>query len=178
MDLRVEKVNVKNKRKVKEIYYSAFPKEERMPFWLMLILAKMWHTKFFSFYDNDVLCGFIYMGINKRLGFIMFFAVDENIRSKGYGSRILQKVQSMYPDRKIIVSIERCDVSAKDIDDRIRRKEFYLKNGYVDTGYLVRLANVEQEILVSNGAFSKREFAWFFIKYSNGTMYPKIWKKE
>ncbi len=180
MNLRAEKVNGKNKdrQRVKEIYFSAFPKEERMAFGLMLIMGKLWNTKFLSFHDGETVCGFVYMAITKKLIFIMFFAVDESIRSQGYGGRILEKIQSMYPGRKIIVSIERCDVDAKDSKQRIRRKRFYEKNGYVDTGYLVKLAGVEQEILVKSGTFSKGEFRWFFIQYSNGTIYPRIWIKD
>lgn len=178
MDLRVMKVNRKNRKAVKKIYYSSFPKEERMPFWLMLLMAKLWHTDFVAFDDGDTVCGFVYMGTAKKLVFIMFFAVDEHMRSKGYGSRILDKIQSMYPERKIVISIERCDIKAQDIDQRIKRKNFYVKNGYEETGHLVRLAGVEQEIIIKNGTFKKNEFLWFFIKYSNGTMYPKIWLKK
>ncbi len=173
---RLEKVSGQNRRNVKDIYISAFPKEERMPFWLMLIMGKLWNTKFLALRDGDAVCGFVYMAMTRRLIFIMFLAVDETVRSQGYGSRILTEVQSLYPGRKIIVSIERCDVEAKDLEQRMSRKRFYLMNGYMETGYLLKLAGVEQEILVANGAFSKREFRWFFIMYSNGTMYPKIWK--
>ncbi len=176
MNIIAEKINRKNKPKTKEIYLSAFKKEERMPFWLMLVMAKMWNTRFYSFRDKDTVCGFIYMAMSGKMIFIMFFAVDENLRQKGYGSRILEKIQSMYPEHKIIISIERCDVEAKDIEQRIKRKKFYLKNGYMETGYLVKLAGVEQEIIIKNGIFEKGEFRWFFITYSFGSMYPKIWR--
>ena len=53
------------------------------------------------------------MAAKDDLAFIMFFAVDKNIRSKGYGSEILSKVQSIYPDNKIIVSIDICDMDAE-----------------------------------------------------------------
>jgi GNAT superfamily N-acetyltransferase len=175
-DAKLERVSKQNRRNVREIYISAFPKEERMPFWLMLIMGRLWNTKFLALRDADAVCGFVYMAMTRRLIFIMFLAVDETIRSKGYGRRILTEVQSMHPGRKIIVSIERCDVEAHDIEQRIRRKRFYLSNGYAETGYLIKLAGVEQEILIADGAFSKREFRWLFIKYSNGTMYPKIWE--
>lgn len=179
MDLRVEPVKGKAKRKIKEIYTSSFSREDRMPFWLMLIMAKNKNTDFLSFHDNDTLCGFFYMATLENLTFVMFFAVDENNRSKGYGSRILEGVQSIYPDNKIIVSIERCDVDEADIEQRLRRKKFYINNGYTDTGYLVELAkNKTQEVLIKNGEFDKDEFILFFKKYSNGTMKPKLWKTE
>lgn len=178
MDLRVETVTGKNqwKQKVKEIYTSSFLKEDRMPFWLMLLMEKKTNTDFISFHDEDILCGFVYMATIENLTFLLFFAVDENKRSKGYGSRILDKIQSIYPNNKIIISIERCDVEEKDIEQRLRRKKFYANNGYIETGYIVELANKKQEILIKNGEFDKVEFIKFFKKYSNGTMKPKVWR--
>ena len=176
MDLRAEKVKWKDK-KVKEIYMDAFSKDERMPFVFMVMLSKTTNTDFLAFYDKEILCGFIYIATIDNLTFVMFFAVDKNIRSKGYGSAILSKVQSLYPDNKILISIERCDVDAENKNDRIRRKNFYIKNGYVDTGYLIELSKAEQEILIKNGVFDKAEFSLFFKKYSNGSMKPQIWKR-
>jgi len=143
----------------------------------MLIMAKMKSTEFISFHDKHILCGFVYMATIKNLTFVMFLAVDENIRSKGYGSRILEKIQSMHTDNKIIISIERCNEDAKDIDQRIRRKKFYVNNGYVETGYLVELENKKQELLIKNGKFDEDEFSLFFKKYSNGTVKPKLWRE-
>lgn len=176
MDLSVETVTGKSKakRKIKEIYTSSFLKEDRMPFWLMLIMAKKKNTDFLSFHDKDTLCGFVYMATTDNLTFVMFFAVDEINRSKGYGSRILDEIQSIYPNNKMIVSIERCDVDAEDIEQRRRRKKFYMNNDYIETGTLIELANKKQEVLIKNGEFDKDEFALFFKKYSNGAMKPKL----
>lgn len=107
----------------------------------------------------------------------MFFAVERSLRSKGYGSAILREIQSRYPDKKIIISIESCDESAPDIVLRKRRKAFYLRNGYRETGYFMKLNGVVQEIIITNGEFIKREFRLFFALYSNGTMWPKIWER-
>ncbi len=178
MELRIENITLtsRNRQKVKEIYKSSFPKEDRMPFVLMLIMAYLKSTHFISFYDGDTLCGFVYMATIKKLTFVMFFAVNENIRSKGYGSRILDKIQSLYPDNKIIITIERCDEDAEDIEQRLRRRKFYMNNGYIETGYIVKLGNQKQEIIIKNGKFDKREFTLFFLRYSNFTITPKIWK--
>ena len=115
--------------------------------------------------------------VNRKMIFIMFLAVDESLRSKGYGSAILKEIKNRYPDKKIMVSIEPCDDSAPDIEVRKRRKAFYRKNGYGETGYIIKLSGVVQEIMITNGDFDKKEFLLFFIFYSNGTVWPKIWLK-
>lgn len=115
--------------------------------------------------------------VNRKMIFIMFLAVDESLRTKGYGSAILKEIKNRYPDKKIMVSIEPCDDSAPDIEVRKRRKAFYRKNGYSETGYMIKLSGVVQEIMITNGDFDKKEFLLFFIFYSNGTVWPKIWLK-
>lgn len=167
-----------DKGRVKEIYMQAFAKEDRMPYWLMLIMAKMKNTDFLSFYDGDTLCGFVYMATSENLTFVMFFAVEETLRSKGYGGNILEKVLERYPKNKIVITIERCDENANNFQQRLKRKEFYLRNGYFETGYLVELGDQKQEIIIKNGAFDPKEFIRFFKKYSNGMIKPKVWSTD
>lgn len=174
--MQIKKVKLRN-IDVKDIYIDSFPKKERMPFQMMVAMSKLWNTDFWAFYDKDTLCGFIYLAHNRKIVFVMFLAVDKTIRSNGYGSAILQEIQYKYPDKKIIISIEPCDKNAPDIELRVRRKGFYLRNGYRETGYRMELNGVVQEIIISNGEFDKKQFRTFFAVYSNGTVWPKIWKQ-
>lgn len=177
MQIRLQKVKLSD-TDIKRIYFEAFPKKERMPFPVMVAMSKLWNTQFFSFYDGDIPCGFIYLASMGKIVFVMFFAVDKRLRSKGYGSSILQQLKNEYPDKKIIISIEPCDDSAPDIALRKRRKSFYMQNGYKETGYMMKLNGVVQEIIITNGTFVKREFRSFFALYSNGIMWPKIWEQK
>ncbi len=52
MQLGIEKVKLSN-RDIKRIYFDAFPKSERMPFFMMVAMSKLWNTQFLSFYDGD-----------------------------------------------------------------------------------------------------------------------------
>ena len=179
MNLRVEKVaKCKCKQQIKKIYISSFSKKDRMPFKMMIMMSYSWNTDFLSFYDEDTLLGFVYMATIRKITFVMFLAVDENLRSKGYGSRILDEIQALHPDNKIIITIEPCVEDAEDMEQRLRRKKFYASNGYLETGYFIKLGSKEQEIIIKNGMFSKREFTVFFMLYSNLTIIPKIWKAE
>ena len=175
--MEVKKVRFGNSN-IKKIYFDSFPKSERMPFPMMVAMSKLWHTDFLGFYDGDVLCGFVYLAHNRKIVFVMFLAVDKMLRSKGYGSTILQEIQNRYPDKKIIISIEPCDETASDIEIRKRRRYFYLRNGYNETRYMIKLAGVVQEIIITNGEFNKSQFKRFFAMYSNGTMWPRIWKQS
>ena len=78
----------------------------------------------------------------------MFLAVDSKLRSKGCGSLMLKEIQSLYPENKVIVSIERCDKTVENLEQRLRRKRFYEKNGFLSTGCLLELSKEQQEVLV------------------------------
>ena len=98
MQIRMEKVRLSS-TDIKQIYFEAFPKKERMPFPMMMAMSKLWNTEFLGFYDGNTLCGFVYLAHNRKIVFVMFFAVDKLLRSKGYGSDILQNIQSKYPEK-------------------------------------------------------------------------------
>lgn len=87
------------------------------------------------------------------------------------------EIKNRYPEKQIIVSIEPCDDSAPDIEIRKKRKAFYKRSGYYETGYMIKLSGVVQEIIITNDEFNKKEFLSFFLLYSNGTVWPKIWMK-
>ncbi len=176
MQLRTERVKW-NSENIKRIYFESFPPNERMPFPMMIAMSKLWNTQFLGFYDGDTVCGFVYLAQNSKIVFVMFLAVDKSLRSKGYGSAILQEIKNKYPDKKLIISIEPCDDNAPDNELRKRRKAFYMRNGYKETRYMMKLNGVVQEIIITNGDFVKKEFRSFFAFYSNGTMWPRIWER-
>ncbi len=179
MNFRVENVKTsKRKQEVKDIYVSSFPKEDRMPFALMLMMSYLWNTEFLAFYNDKLLCGFVYMATIGKQSYVMFFAVKENLHAKGYGSYILEIIQSMHLNNKIIISIEPCDESTEDYEQRVRRKNFYLKNGYLETGYFMKLGGKKQEILIKNGLFNKLQFILFFMLYSFCAVIPKVWRYD
>ena len=73
------------------------------------------------------------------------------------------EIKNRYPEKQIIVSIEPCDDSAPDIEIRKKRKAFYKRNGYYETGYMIKLSGKEQEIMITNGDFDKKEFFCFLF---------------
>ena len=177
MRLDIEKVRLSS-QDIKRIYFEAFPKNERMPFFFFFLMSKLWNTQFWGFYDGDTPCGFAYFAVNRKLLFLMFLAVDESLRGEGYGSAILKEIRNRYPEKKLIVSIEPCEDTSPDTEIRKRRKAFYGRNGYGETDFQIKLSGVVQDVLIANGEFRKNEFLLFFILYSNGTVWPRIWRKD
>lgn len=177
--MRIEKVRrSRRKKEIAAIYKDSFPKEERMPFPMMVMMSLFWNTQFLAFYDNEKLCGLVYMAVLGKQTFIMFFAVDAKLRSNGYGGSILKEIQAMYPENQVIVSIEPCFKDTDNIEQRLKRKNFYIRKCFQETDYWMKLAGQTQEILIKNGTFHKWRFRIALALYSCGAAIPKIWKQE
>jgi len=136
-----------------ELNKSQFPKNERTPIWLALRMAK---TKkgvvdFLAFYDDVQFVGFVYLFTLNGLTSVMLLAVNSAIQSKGYGRQILEHVKSLYSDNRITINIEDFDERAKNIEQRKRRKAFYIKNGYESAGFNMKLFSNGFEVLISCG---------------------------
>lgn len=104
----------KDKRMIKKTYYESFSQKERMSWTVMLSLSCTPTTKFRSYYDDEKLCGFIYYGALGNYVFVIFFAVDVELRSRGYGRKILTALSTQDPNRKILVTI---DPQSRDVVD-------------------------------------------------------------
>lgn len=165
----------KDKRKIKRIYYESFPSKERMPWTMMLFLSMLPTTKFKAIYDDEKLCGFIYFGVLGKHVFVMFFAVDSELRNCGYGSKILSELKERYPKKMIVVTIEPTVNNPLDIRDR--RKQFYIRNNFAETGCFIKSFGDLQEILVCGGTFNRKTFSMFLLSYSFLAIWPRYDKK-
>ena len=104
--LIAEPISFRNRGVSRKIYNDAFPKEDRMPFWLMPTMAKGRATEMHVYRDGDAYCGMDYVASLDGTTFVMFLAVDGRMRSRGYGGMILDRIKSDHPDDLIIVSFE------------------------------------------------------------------------
>lgn len=98
MNLRLRKYNIskESKDKVKELYFSAFPKDEQLPYWMMKLLSRKKSADFYSIYDKNDFVGLAYVATYKDTAYLFFFAIDEKQRGKGYGSAFLSALKEKY----------------------------------------------------------------------------------
>ena len=123
-------LNKKDKKKVKELYYSAFPEEERCPYLILLSKVRMNKADFFVVYEQEVFIGLVYNIVFGDLVYIYYLAIEESQRQKGYGSKLLSDMKEMYLDKKIILMAETLDPNSDNYLERINRNKFYQKNGF------------------------------------------------
>ena len=122
-------------RQARALYRSAFPKEERLPWWILRLNACRKGIDLTAFMDGDVFCGFTASVTVENLHFLLFFAIDDEKRGMGYGSAVLQMLQKQ--NQTLVLNVELLDPAAENYDQRKRRFAFYQRNGLVDTCYHV-----------------------------------------
>lgn len=118
---------------VRQLYYRAFPKEEQLPWWMLQMHIRRKGFRLTAFLDGDTFCGFTYSITGENMHFLLFFAVEEHLRGKGYGSAILNLLKEEYGT--VILNIEPLSEDAPNALERQNRYSFYRHNGFRDTGY-------------------------------------------
>ena len=164
MDIRFKEFDKKSTdyKKFKALYNKAFPVYERYPIFILSWRSKSENIKFYNIYDEDLWIGFNYLVIGENIVMVQYLAVDTIVRSKGYGGKIIEKIYDIYTGKTIALGIERPDENSKDNENRIRRKRFYLNNGFIDSGYYIKQKPVPFELLIHGNYFSMDEFLKLF----------------
>ena len=149
--IRFEKIdeNTKNLEEIKQLYWDAFPFEERIPFYIMVLVGNDRDVEFLSVYDDDIWLGFIHTLVGEKLSYIFYFAIDGRLRRSGYGSKILREYKKMYP--RLSLAIEPVEEGSGNIKQRKKRLEFYNKNGFETLDTRVVEMGVEFELMGAKG---------------------------
>lgn len=169
--------NAPNRKEIKALYFSSFPKHEQMPWWLLRILQTQRGVDITGYYDENTFCGFTYTVAADDILFVLFFAVNQAIRGKGYGSAILDLLKEKHPDKTIFLNIEPLDENADNYDKRVRRFKFYEKSGFYDTGFNIDEVGGTFRVLASSPEIDEEKYLNIFKKLSYGLWKPRITKE-
>lgn len=157
MNLELRKLNTNSKDKgcFEQINNEAFPLSERMSFDEIFAFASVTNTDVLGIYDDEKPVGFTVLLKNRECGYIYFLAIDSRMRSKGYGRAAMQKLLETYSELQLILDFEVIDENAENNVQRIRRKNFYLRNGFHETGNYTMLRDDRFEVVCSGGDLRK-----------------------
>ena len=168
---------------VKALYESAFPANERIP--IKQLLDNKIKREFWAFFEQDEddktapskFCGFSNSITHGDITNIVYFAVAPELRSRGYGSQILQAIRDKHPNSRIVVDIE-VEEDSKDTEElerRNRRREFYLRNGFGASTVDYHWQGEHYRLLTAGGTVTEKEFRDFWkeiLKDIPGAKYP------
>lgn len=143
---------------VNALAVEAFPPEEYLDPVILVEMSKADNFDFLALLDGDKFVGFMVVQTHKDLAYLLFLAIDPACRAMGYGSRAIETLKVEYPDKKQVVDFEMLDKTATNYEQREKRRNFYLRNGYLETGHFLSYLDVDYEVFCMDENFIFDDF--------------------
>ena len=177
--LTVKKVNrqTDNLPEILHLYRAAFPRIERVDFNIYLD-DPIGNLDILSFWDEEVFCGFAALMTYQDLTQILYFAVEEKLRGRGYGSRALVAMRAYYKDGRIMADLE--DPETAETEEirleRLRRVGFYERAGYQLTDVRFLWEGENYVMMITGGSLSMAEYEafWRSAEKDRGAGYERM----
>lgn len=165
LDIQPVRLSLKEYKDVKQLYMRAFPKYEREAWSWLLLKSKYKRADFMAFYDQQRFVGFAYVIHSHAMHYILYLAVNDQVRSKGYGTRIINELRALYPKDSLVLDIEQPDPTTTNNHQRLRRLNFYRRNGFFPTSRVFKEEKVTFQVLATNKKVKQQKvdkiFEWF-----------------
>ncbi len=152
-------------KRLKKLYISAFPKEERAPFWLMKRKALQGKAEFWEVTDGDIWVGLAYVVCYKDIAYLFYLAMDASLRGQGYGTKTMEALKEKYQDKRFFLALELLDETAENYTQRVHRHEFYKKCGLQDWPYRLKEASVIYAVMGIGNVVEPEEYKEMFDIY-------------
>ena len=158
---------------IRDLYRISFPDAERKPFSLIERKAAMGTMEILLMSEGGERIGLAITAQDEKLALLDYFSVDPARRGQGAGSEALQLLLALYSDRQFFLEIERPVADAPNLEERILRKQFYLKNGMLETGMHIQLYGIPMELLASHPGLTFEACRGMYRELY-GPMYQKV----
>ena len=132
---------------IEDLYMRAFPKAERKPFQLMVKKQAEGTMELLSIEEENRFLGLAIFAHDKDIALLDYFAISDEMRGQGIGSRAIKALQKIYAGKRFVLEIETTKKPCNDLEMRNKRKGFYLRNGLHTMEFDVMLFGVEMEML-------------------------------
>lgn len=145
-----DKHNEDRLKQLYDLYMSAFPKSERKPFEVMLQKCDEGKMELLAIEEDNEFAGLAFMVVHNDLALLDYFAIADEKRNMGLGSKAIKALQEKYADKRFFLEIETTREENDEKELRLHRKVFYKRNGMGEMDFEVNLFGVRMEILTHN----------------------------
>lgn len=143
------------------INQEAFPPSERASIDGLFDSNDGGNLDMIGIYAGEELAGFFAVRKFRSIRYLAYFAVSAHRRSGGIGSKALRLLKKYYSEHQMVIEFEAPDESTENNPIRLRRRDFYLRNGFQETGWYNFYDETEFEIACSEPPFHREEFEEF-----------------
>lgn len=160
--MRFKKLSRKDKytyNKFKELYFNAFPKEERRPLFLFWLTSKFGKIDAFALEKDEKFVGLLISTKVKDIVWVDYLAISPEYRGQNLGSEALENLKEYYSNSRIFLEVETPLDNVDNYHQRVKRINFYNKNGFHNSGLRVNCFDCDFTILSYNGKIKFQEYA-------------------
>lgn len=158
MNITINKAEKGDYKIIKKLFLSAFPPEERPPFIFLKKRSLDGRCDMLTIKNGNSFAGFASVLCFRDMAYLFLFAIEEDCRGNGIGSRVLELIKEKYKDKRIFLAREVLDESAENYIDRVRRRGFYMRNGFYDLPGKIKEAGVVYDIMGTGKGVSSDEY--------------------
>ena len=146
-------------RQSKRLYETAFPPQQRYSHFGIWLMSK-WKrpVEYLAYYDHNDYCGMTYTIDTGKYLYLFYIAVNPARRSRGCGSRMLAYLKEQHPDRMILLDVEEPDPGIENYDQRVKRIEFYRRNGFKLLDRYIKSEGQTLKIMATAEDFESAEY--------------------
>ena len=145
--------------KIELLYKTAFPEDEQIPWNDLIRLIGEMSLDFTAYYDGDDFIGFTIVYPRSSFSWLWYFAVCKDLRGHGYGQQILTKLMECYKDQTLVLDMESPTQVCENNEQRKRRHNFYLRNGFRDTNVYRSYNEITMTIMmIGHGSFTMKDW--------------------
>ena len=146
---------------VMALYLRAFPANERRPL-DVLLRDETGAGEVLAVHDGERFVGLVILLTWQDITHILYFAVTEALRCRGYGREILRLIPDSHPGHRIIADLEEPFDGAANRRQRERRMAFYARNGFRETDIRYAWRGERYVIISLGGNVTEDEFEHFW----------------
>lgn len=144
------------------LYRRAFPPAERKPFSIIVAMWRKGKADVWCLTRDGRFAGFATTIHSAELILLDYLAIAPTQRGQGVGSEALRALLARYAGKGVFVEIESIYENAPDQENRLRRRRFYLRSGFVPLGVLATVFGVKMELLGVNCAMDFARYHAFY----------------
>lgn len=161
-------------KELKALYFEAFPKEERKTFTFIEQLQKENKCVVHTAVEDGKFAGLAIILIDEKYALIDYLAVASEMRDCGIGSKILDELKTLYREKCLFLERETVLKSCENPEQRSRRRHFYLKNGFSDSGVYVNVYTVDMTLMTFGNSIRFEDYSDFLRKILGEKIFNKI----
>ena len=144
---------------IQHLYETAFPVEEQIPWRELMRLVGEMGLDFTAYYEGETFLGFTIVYPRPSFNWFWYFAVCDQLRGQGIGQQILSQLLERYKDKVNVLDMESPTQTCDNQEQRQRRHDFYLRNGFRDTHVYRTFDTVTMTIMmIGPGTFTLQDW--------------------